>query len=178
MTDLVQSALDHTTMAIEMFEKTGHDEIQPILHLKKEGERDIIGLLTGVPHGMLYEAIQSVLRQCPYEPDTIVVISDAYYMFDPDDEYIKSIKNRTNQPLEVMFKLGDLRVMEACNVSLICKEGSVTVVQSYKWTPVDGWEWGKQEVLDSRKSDNTPDWEFERLVSGLPRRDISEYLEG
>ena len=57
MTDLVQSALDHTTMAIEMFEKTGHDEIQPILHLKKEGERDIIGLLLAAFFLLMVEVI-------------------------------------------------------------------------------------------------------------------------
>lgn len=165
-------------MAMAMFESMGHGNIQPMLHLRKKGEPDVIGMLGGVPTGMVYEGVQYALSQVPYVPESIVLISDSYYLFKPDQEYLDSVKNGTNQPLEAMFKLGDLRVQEACNVTFLCSEAVISIVQAYKWTPVDGWEWGEQVVLDSREQSEVADWEFDRLIGGLPRRDISGLLEG
>lgn len=180
--DLVEFAKDHLETAKTMFVAMGHENIQPMLHMRKEGQPDIIGTLEGQP-GHLYEAVQGALNAMReqfdgYVPDSVILISDSYYMTAPDDEYMQSVKNGTNQPLAVMFKLGDLRVKEALNLTLMHPEAMITINQPYRWTPTDGWEWDDYEVMDSRQTEHGSDWDFNDLINNLPRKPIEEMLEG
>ena len=180
--DLVEFAKSHLETAKAMFISMGHENIQPMLHMRKEGSPDLIGTLEGQP-GYLYEAVQGALSAVReqldgYVPDSIILISDSYYMTAPDEEYVESVRNGTNQPLAVMFRLGELRVKEALNLTLIHPEALITVNQPYKWTPVDGWEWDDYEVMDSRNTDRAvTDWNYDDLINNRPRKPIEEMLE-
>ena len=174
---LLEKVKYHLEPSKMLFMVNGHDSIQPMLFVEKDGEQPIITVLEQAQTGSLYEAVQERLGQLPYVPDTVILISDSFYLTNPDEEYIESIKRGTNHSLGTMFALGDLRVKEAINITLMCPEAMITLNQPYKWTPSDGWEWDDIDILDSRESKNGSDWNFNDLINNRPRRPIEEILE-
>jgi hypothetical protein len=179
MTD-VDAARKHAEMAREMAENMGHDSMNPVIHCRKEGEQDAVILLVGAEAGSLYDAVQAGLSVIPYVPDSIVLMHDGYaLMLDTkvDSEQVDQMRRTgMHEPLGHRFAMGDPAVKEQISTLLMSCDSVVLASQSYRWTPVDGWEWDEVRILT--QEDGAPaDWEWDRLTTGQPRRSLDTIIK-
>jgi hypothetical protein len=70
-----------------------------------------------------------------------------------------------------MFKAGHPDVIEQLTVEVLRSGEEVTIGMPYKYTPVDGWEWSEPVPMPPGA---TSDWEFDRLIAGLPKKSYEE----
>lgn len=152
----------------------GHNEFIPTLFYRDtEGKTTIVGMM-GVPTGHMYDAVLQVLKTALNGTfEMIALTCDAYSDMHEmegitsDEEFQAHLAVRVG--LETRFLAGDSNVKECLNTLVMSADGVITVNQSYKWTPVDGWEWDEPRVID----DGTSDWEWDRIIAGLPRKELS-----
>jgi len=180
---LEEQALETLQSARETYESMGHDNFEPMLHIVQEGdEHDAVIMMVGVPTGALYEAVQRVLVEIPLKPEIIFVINDAYGVRMPINMDDKARAYEEAQialgeiglrvPLSRRFAEGDPRVSEQLTVTALSAVRSVSIVQVYRWTPVDKWEWDEPMVNDA----NGSDWVWDRLVNGRPKPTVAEMM--
>lgn len=169
----VEWAKQFAEMGRTIYEQMGYNEFIPTLFYKNTaGETVIVGMM-GVPTGYMYDAVMKMISELEGDPDVIALTCDAYSdetEFEgvkSDEEFQKRLATRI--PLAQRFANGDPNVKESLNTLVLSASGVITVNQTYKWTPVDEWEWDEPRVME----DGTSDWKWDRLVNGLPREELS-----
>jgi hypothetical protein len=162
--ELAQGALEHM----------GYNSCPPILSVIPESpdRAPMIGPVE-IETGRAYATVQANVLHLGYPVKVVALSSDTYMLkvesTDPSDpEFIEATSNH-RVPLAKRFAEGDPLVTEALSTIVMMSGRSISLNQPYKWTPVDGWEWGEITKIE------TSDWDFDRLVSGQPRLDINGY---
>jgi hypothetical protein len=160
----------------EIAEQQGHGNFAPTCMVEGTHDNVTIFVMVGVPTGYMYAAVQSVIKEFGEEIKSIALTVDSY--MDPTEfegvEDPEEFKRRleVRVPLEKRFKDGDPAVKESLHTVIMSPDWNITINQPYKWTPVDGWEWDEPRIID----DGSSDWEWDRLINGLPRRDLTEIM--
>lgn len=143
------------------------------------GEKDssLYAAPEGVPPGHLYDTIIQMIKTLEYTPVLICMAMDTYALKidkeGPNEAWDEADKLRAGD-LGRMFRDGDPRVVEQLTVEVLRSGEEVTIGLPYKYTPVDGWEWGEPLPMPEGA---TSDWDFDRLVAGLPKKSYDELRE-
>lgn len=151
----------------KIMEYMGHENFIPTLVvIPPDDEKAMIATIP-LEAGRSYAMVQRVILSMPFIPVSIALTCDTYMAkagMATEEEVLQEL-DKPHVPLAHRFAQGDPDVTEALNTIVLSPGKSATVVQSYKWTPVDGWEWDEPEVNVGN------DWDYERIVTGKPRLD-------
>jgi hypothetical protein len=171
LTVIASSAVE---LGKSLFEQNGYGSMSWIgLFLGiGDDEKAIVVSPEGVPPGNLYDVVCEICKRIPFTVKGICLIMDTYSLHIDASSYTEAEKKFRDEllagDLGTLFKEGDPRVREALSVCVMSEGGNVMASLPYKWTPVDGWEWDEEESVPE---DAAIDWEFERIVAGLPKRE-------
>lgn len=158
-------------------EDLGHGEFVPVVMLEESDDNIVIYVLVGVPTGRMYDAVTAIVSRHESVPKSICICVDAYIDSDEfkDVSDPEELKRRiaTRVPLEKRFLDGDPAVKESIHTVVMTPDSDLVINQPYKWTPVDGWEWDEMNVIE----DSVSDWEWDRIIAGLPRREVNEIMQ-
>jgi len=170
-TETVEWAENFAAIGKQIAEDMGHENFIPTLFVLMEDETSAVLGMMGVPPGQMYDATQVVLSNFD-NVKAIALTADTYLdqsliSKSPEDidEYMKNWR-----PLVERFLEGDPNVSEGLQTIALSANLSVSIHQPYKWTPVDGWEWGEPNVMDEENGYST-NWKWDRLINGLPLED-------
>ena len=153
-------------------EHMGYNNCPAILAVVPEGSEHAPMIKpVSIDTGKAYATVQAHVLHLGYPVKIVVLSRDTYTLkvetTDPEDpEFIEATSNH-RVPLAKRFAEGDPAVTEALSTTAMVSGLTLAINQPYKWTPVDGWEWGEITTIESQ------DWDFDRMVSGQPRLDIN-----
>ena len=138
---------------------------------EKDDDKEIIVSREGVPPGHFYEVITEICQNIPFEVKGICLIMDTFILssedMDPEEAKRQRAELRAGD-LSRRFDECDPLVKEALSVLVLTPVGSCMISAPYRYTPVEGWEWLPEHEMPE---DASLDWEFNRVINGLPRRD-------
>ena len=146
--------IDHHAVAREGMERRGHNEFDPMAIFIGSNGMEIPSLMIGPGAGQLREAVVAGYRvmteMLEKRPDVrehfgpeilgIIVHGDTFTIKTPslDDPRVPQAPG----DLQERFEAGDPEVMECLfTIGMSYKNATTNVSQTYRWTPVDGWEW-------------------------------------
>ena len=160
--------------AKNFFIQNGYGVAPLVVIIIGETESTLIVAPEGVPPGTLYNNIIEMIKTCEYTPRLICMVMDTFALridkVDPDKAWKQAESLRAGD-LGRMFKAGHPDVVEQLTVEVLRSGEEVTIGLPYKYTPVDGWEWSEPVPMPPGV---TSDWEFDRLIAGLPKKSYDE----
>jgi len=150
-------------------EAMGHNEFTAMLLAQHPEDGKVIAGPIPITTGYAYSIVQEAVLGLPWVPSFIALSSDTFHYSlkfdDVEAEEAKKELDKPHIPLAKRFAEGDPAVKEALNTVVLTPERSVSVLQTYRYTPTDGWEWDEPLILE------TADWNYERLTTGAPQLD-------
>lgn len=164
----------HLDIGRVLFETMGYHSTAPVVHLRKEGEDDVAIHVFGAIDP--YEAVVDIVRTCPYVPDSITVTGDICAEFVPDDDHERMSELMAGDSTITRFAEARGRPVEAVDVVVITPDDYAHGYWVYRWTPVDGWEWGDRDIYEIREGSHQM-WGWDRIMNGLPQVSNFEVIE-
>lgn len=159
----------------EFFTESGYGATPLVVILIGEEDSVIYAAPEGVPPGTLYDNVIAMIKQCGFTPHLVCMVMDTYALKidnkdDPDGAWAKADRLRAGD-LGRMFKECHPDVIEQLTVEVLRSGEEFTIGMPYKYTPVDGWEWSEPVPMPPGA---TSDWDFDRLIAGLPKKSYEE----
>lgn len=140
-----QEVATYCVIARKFREELGYEtEMIPEVVILGEEEDDVAQLgLVGVPVNILGDVIAAAVIDSPwgFRATRLIVSYDAYV----DITRAKGGKGTKLSPAEA-FEAGKPGVGEAVCVVFSSPEMTYTVIQPYRWSIVDGWEWDEMII--------------------------------
>lgn len=97
--------------------------------------------------------------------------TDSYAREVPEEEDLSNYQRGENERL---FLAGSTQVREALQTILLTDDETVTIQQSYKYTPVDGWEWDEPESFTNNETHyslgSRGDWTLSNIKDVIKRK--------
>jgi hypothetical protein len=153
----------------KVYENSGYGNFAPTLIIvPEESDEVMIALMPEMEAGRAYAYVQQAIISMGVIP-RIVAFSADVFMHDLSgltEEEKENAIGPNRMSLADLFAINDPTVHEALVTQVMSAEGQYIVNQRYKYTPVDGFEWG--QIITSNESTG---WDFNRLINGEPKLD-------
>jgi hypothetical protein len=172
--DINKLAEELMGVAKQFFVSNGYGAAPLVVMLIGDEDSILIAAPEGIPPGTLYDTMIQMIKSVGFTPNLICMVMDTYALKidkdNPNDAWDQADSLRAGD-LGRMFKAGRPDVVEQLMVEVLRSGEEVSIGLPYKYTPVDGWEWSEPVPMPPG---TTSDWEFDRLVAGLPKKSYKE----
>jgi hypothetical protein len=160
-------------LGVQVYEQQGHGNFSTTLIIVPEGsDQAMLTLLTEMQAGKAYAYIQQAIMALGVTPKIVAFTSDVFIhdMSSLTEEQKDNALSKNRMPLADLFAIGDPTVFEALTTLVLSEEHQFSIVQRYKYTDEDGFEWGEEDIAPEGAQVM---WDFKRLINGEPKLDMA-----